>query len=179
MAIALAFIIFIGTYVTQERSYDTFVGDDVYVGSDAEFFSLSGTVKGAVEGRYPDIEAVCRTVGTMSVDGWDLSVSVGDRTMVQNALCVDSNFLSLIPLPMAAGDRKGALEAVGSVIVSQSFANTYFPGGNAVGNGIGITAGGGKTTLTITGVFEDMERTVLPGCDMIYRLDMLERLLPI
>lgn len=38
MAIALAFIIFIGTYVTQERSYDTFVGDDVYVGSDAEFF---------------------------------------------------------------------------------------------------------------------------------------------
>ena len=33
MAIALAFIIFIGTYVTQERSYDTFVGDDVYVGS--------------------------------------------------------------------------------------------------------------------------------------------------
>lgn len=46
MAIALAFIIFIGTYVTQERSYDTFVGDDVYVGSDAELFSLSGTVKG-------------------------------------------------------------------------------------------------------------------------------------
>ena len=69
MAIALAFIIFIGTYVTQERSYDTFVGDDVYVGSDAELFSLSGTVKGAVEGRYPDIEAVCRTVGTMSVNG--------------------------------------------------------------------------------------------------------------
>ncbi len=178
MAIALAFIIFIGTYVTQERSYDTFVGDDVYVGSDAEFFSLSGTVKGAVEGRYPDIEAVCRAIGTMSVDGWDLSMSVGGRTMVQNALCVDSNFLSLIPLPMAAGDRKGALEAVGSVIVSQSFANTYFPGGNAVGNGIDITAGDGKTTLTITGVFEDMERTVLPGCDMIYRLDMLERILP-
>ena len=48
MAIALAFIIFIGTYVTQERSYDTFVGDGVYVGSDAELFSLSGTVKGAV-----------------------------------------------------------------------------------------------------------------------------------
>lgn len=38
MAIALAFIIFIGTYVTQERSYDTFVGEDIYVGSDAEFF---------------------------------------------------------------------------------------------------------------------------------------------
>ena len=105
--------------MTQERSYDAFVGDAVYVGSDAELVSLRGTVtvKGAVEGRYPTIEAVCRTVGTMSVDGWDLSVSVGDRTMVQNALCVDSNFLSLIPLPMAAGDRKGALEAVGSVIV--------------------------------------------------------------
>ena len=33
MAIALAFIIFIGTYVTQERSYDAFVGDGLYVGS--------------------------------------------------------------------------------------------------------------------------------------------------
>ena len=31
MAIALAFIIFIGTYVTQESSYDTFVGEDIYI----------------------------------------------------------------------------------------------------------------------------------------------------
>ena len=44
MAIALAFIIFIGTYVTQESSYDTFVGEDIYIGSDSEFFGLSGTI---------------------------------------------------------------------------------------------------------------------------------------
>ena len=178
MAIALTFIIFIGTYVTQERSYDTFAGNDIYVGSDTKFFGLSGTIKGSVEGRYPYIEAISRLIATKSLNGLNLSTSVRDETIAQNALCVDSNFLSLIPLPMAAGNRKGALEAVGSVIVSQSFANTYFPGGDVVGNGIGITAGSGKTMLTITGVFEDMERTVLPECDMIYRLDMLERYIP-
>ena len=178
MAIALAFIIFIGTYVTQESSYDTFVGEDIYIGSDSEFFGLSGTIKGSVEGRYPDIEAICRLIGTKSLNGLDLSTSIGDETMVQNALCVDSNFLSLIPVPMVHGDRSKALETAGSVILSRSFADTWFPEGNAVGNSVDITAGGEKASLLVTGIFEDMERTVLPECDMIYRLDFLERYIP-
>ena len=178
MAIALAFIIFIGTYVTQESSYDTFVGEDVYVGSDSEFFGLSGTIKESVEGRYPDIEAICRLIGTKSLNGLDLSTSIGDETLVQNALCVDSNFLSLIPVPLVTGDRGSALEATGSVIISRSFADTWFPEGNAVGNSVDITAGGEKASLLVTGIFEDMERTVLPECDMIYRLDFLERYIP-
>ena len=178
MAIALAFIIFIGTYVTQESSYDTFVGEDIYVGSDSEFFGLSGTIKESVEGRYPDIEAICRLIGTKSLNGLDLSTSIGDETMVQNALCVDSNFLSLIPIPLVTGDRGSALEATGSVIISRSFADQWFPEGNAVGNSVDITAGGEKASLLVTGIFEDMERTVLPKCDMIYRLDLLERYIP-
>ena len=178
MAIALAFIIFIGTYITQESSYDTFVGEDIYIGSDSEFFGLSGTIKGSVEGRYPDIEAICRLIGTKYLNGLDLSTSIGDETMVQNALCVDSNFLSLIPVPMVTGDRGSALEATGSVIISRSFADQWFPEGNAVGNSVDITAGGEKASLLVTGIFEDMERTVLPECDMIYRLDFLERYVP-
>lgn len=178
MAIALAFIIFIGTYVTQESSYDTFVDEDIYIGSDSEFFGLSGTIKGSVEGRYPDIEAICRLIGTKSLNGLDLSTSIGDETLVQNALCVDSNFLSLIPVPMVSGDRGSALEATGSVIISRSFADQWFPEGNAVGNSVDITAGGEKASLLVTGIFEDMERTVLPQCDMIYRLDLLERYVP-
>ena len=178
MAIALAFIIFIGTYVTQESSYDTFVGEDIYIGSDSEFFGLSGTIKESVEGRYPDIEAICRLIGTKSLNGLDLSTSIGDEILVQNALCVDSNFLSLIPVPMVTGDRGSALEATGSVIISRSFADQWFPEGNAVGNSVDITAGGEKASLLVTGIFEDMERTVLPQCDMIYRLDFLERYVP-
>ena len=95
-----------------------------------------------------------------------------------NALCVDSNFLSLIPVPMVHGDRSKALETAGSVILSRSFADTWFPEGNAVGNSVDITAGGEKASLLVTGIFEDMERTVLPECDMIYRLDFLERYIP-
>ena len=178
MAIALAFIVFIGTYVTQESSYDTFVGDDVYVGSDSEFFGLSGTIKGSVEGRYPDIEAICRLIGLKSLSGMEQSVTIGDETMPQNALCVDSSFMSLIPIPMAVGDRNSVLETISSVIISQSFADKWFPEGNAIGNTLDITIDKGTTSLTVTGIFEDMERTVLPQCDMIYRLEMLERHAP-
>ena len=178
MAIALAFIVFIGTYVTQESSYDTFVGDDVYVGSDSEFFGLSGSIKGSVEGRYPDIEAICRLIGLKSLSGMEQSVTIGDETMAQNALCVDSSFMSLIPIPMAVGDGNSVLETISSVIVSQSFADKWFPEGNAVGNTLDITIDNGKASLTVTGIFEDMERTVLPQCDMIYRLEMLERHAP-
>ena len=178
MAIALAFIVFIGTYVTQESSYDTFVSDDVYVGSDSEFFGLSGSIKGSVEGRYPDIEAICRLIGLKSLSGMEQSVTIGDETMAQNALCVDSIFMSLIPIPMAVGDRNSVLETISSVIISQSFADKWFPEGNAVGNTLDITIDNGKASLTVTGIFEDMERTVLPQCDMIYRLEMLERHAP-
>ena len=127
MAIALAFIVFIGTYVTQESSYDTFVSDDVYVGSDSEFFGLSGSIKGSVEGRYPDIEAICRLIGLKFLSGMEQSVTIGDETMAQNALCVDSSFMSLIPIPMAVGDRNSVLETISSVIISQSFADKWFP----------------------------------------------------
>ena len=131
MAIALAFIVFIGTYVTQESSYDTFVGDDVYVASDSDSSGLSGTLKGSVEGRCPDIEAISRLIGLKSLSGMEQSVTIGDETMAQNALCVDSSFMSLIPIPMAVGDRNSVLETISSVIVSQSFADKWFPEGNA------------------------------------------------
>ena len=92
-----------------------------------------------------------------------------DETMAQNALCVDSSFMSLIPIPMAVGDRNSVLETISSVIISQSFADKWFPEGNAVGNTLDITIDNGKASLTVTGIFEDMERTVLPQCDMIYK----------
>lgn len=178
MAIALAFIIFIGTYVTEESNYDSFVPDNIYVGGDSEFFSQSGTIKESVSGRFPEINRMSRMIGTRSLTAVDMSAEIAGNTIQQNALTVDSNFLALIPLPMLTGHRETALEAMNSVIVSESFANTWFPDGDAVGQNLDISIQGQKQSLIITGIFRNMDRTVLPDCEMIYRLELFERMMP-
>ncbi len=178
MAIALAFIIFIGTYVTEESNYDSFVPDNIYVGTDSEFLMQSGSIKGSIEGSFPEIMRITRMIGTRSLNGLDMSAKIQDNTIQQNAITVDSNFLSMIPVPMLTGDRSTALDAMNSVIISERFANTWFPDGNALGQSIEINIQEQNETLTVTGIFRNMSRTVLPDCDMIYRLELFERMMP-
>lgn len=178
MAIALAFIIFIGTYVTEESNYDSFVPENIYVGGDPEFFTQSGTIKESVSGRFPEINRISRMIGTRSLAAIDMSAEIAGNTIQQNALAVDSNFLALIPLPMLTGHRETALETMNSVIVSESFANIWFPDGDAVGQNLDISIQGQKESLLITGIFRKMDKTVLPDCDMIYRLELFERMMP-
>lgn len=179
MAIALAFVIFIGTYVTEESSFDSFVPDNVYAGTDSKFLMLSGSIKGSIDGRFPEITRITRMIGTSSLNGLDMSARIQDNTIRQNAIAVDSNFLAMIPLPMSAGDRKTALAAMNSVIVSEKFAGTWFPDGDALGQNVEIAIQGEKETLTVTGIFRNMDRTVLPDCDMIYRLELFEMMMPV
>lgn len=178
MAIALAFIVFIGTYVSEESSYDSFVPDNIYVGSDSEFMGLSGTIKESVEGRFAGIDRIARLIGTQSLTGVDMAVEIKGETIRQNALAVDSEFMGMVRLPMLAGDRGTVLESTGSVIVSENFANSWFPEGNALGETLELRIQGQKETLTVTGIFRNMKRTVLPDCDMIYRLEVFENMMP-
>lgn len=178
MAIALAFIVFIGTYVDQESSYDTFVSENVYAGTDGSFYSQSGSIRESLEGRFAEIRRMSRMIGTRGLMGVDLSAQVGDTEIRQDALAVDSGFLAMVPLRLLAGDPGTVLEQQNAVLVSETFANTWFPGGNAVGQTVQIGIQGREEVLTVTGIFRDMQRTVLPDCEMIYRLELFERLMP-
>lgn len=178
MSIALTFIIFIGTYVAEESSYDKFAGDDIYVGTDGSFFGQSGTIKSLLDGKYPEIISSSRMIGTKSLMGISMTYDTENGTFSQNAMAVDSNFLSIMPLQLKEGNACDVLKNMDAVIVSESMANTLFPEGNATGNVIDISVSGEKASLTVTGVFRDMERTVLPDCDMIYRLEKLESMYP-
>lgn len=178
MAIALAFIIFIGTYVISESNYDTFVGEDIYVGTDGDFYMQSGTIKADLEGRFPQITAISRMIGLDALGGVEKTVKTGETEMNIKGMAVDSNFLSLIPIAMSSGGGSEVLAALNSAIVSESFANTWFPEGNAIGSTLDITVNGEKSSLTVTGIFREPQRTVLPQSDMIFRLELMERLFP-
>lgn len=150
--------------MTEESNYDSFVPDNIYVGTDSEFLMQSGSIKGSIEGSFPEIMRITRMIGTRSLNGLDMSAKIQDNTIQQNAITVDSNFLSMIPVPMLTGDRSTALDAMNSVIISERFANTWFPNGNALGQSIEINIQEQNETLTVTGIFRNMSRTVLPDC---------------
>ena len=62
MAVAMAFVIFIGAFIINELSYDKGLEgtENIYVAHSERLFLQSATVKEQVEGKFPEIEDICR-----------------------------------------------------------------------------------------------------------------------
>ena len=66
MAIAIAFVLFIGSFAIQEIKTDSAIKrqGNIYVGHSERMFIGCATVKEQLEGKFPEVEAMCRVIGT-------------------------------------------------------------------------------------------------------------------
>ena len=97
MAVAMAFVIFIGAFIINELSYDKGLEgtENIYVAHSERLFLQSATVKEQVEGKFPEIEDICRMADTGIFGGISCYARVGDEEFRQNALVVDENWSSM------------------------------------------------------------------------------------
>lgn len=173
LAIALSFVVFISSFVINELSYDKNLKntEDIYIGRDQSFITLSATVKDQLGAALPEIMGSCRMLCISSMAGVELSVKVGDNIVKQKALAVDTDFFNFFTFPFVAGDREHALEGKNAVVVSESFAHKYFGDKNPLGQTLRIIIDKDQVDLVVTGVFEDFRKTVFPETDFIYRIE--------
>ena len=63
-----------------------------------------------------------------------------------------------------------------SVVVSEKFANVLSTNGSAVGKTIEISVEGNTAMLTVAGVFQELENSIIRSPKIIYRIDQLQQL---
>lgn len=61
MAIAIAFVVFIGSFVIREYSNDSEIKKEgkIYIGHSERMFISCATLKEQLEGKFPEVESMC------------------------------------------------------------------------------------------------------------------------
>ena len=176
LSIALAFVVFIATFVAGELGYDKDLKNtkNIYLSHGEEFSIMSYTAGDVIKQEYPQVEDVCRFISTSILSGMAYEVTVGGETFPQKAIIADDNFFDFFTFPFV----EGGLEDRDAVVVSQSFANTHFQEQSPIGKTIQITIGENKKDLFIQGVYKDIKKSVFPEADIIYGTHHIKEMYP-
>ena len=178
MAIAIAFVVFIGSFVIREYNTDSEIKKqgNIYIGHSERLFFGCATIKEQLEGKFPEVEDMCRMMNTHIFGGLKMTFQAGDYTDRQKASIVDENFFRFFPFPLESGTPESVLKGKNSVVVSRTFANKVFGKEDPIGKSIKIDVNGNTANLNITGIFSDFKNTIFYSPEIIYRLDLVKEL---
>lgn len=178
MAIAIAFVVFIGSFVIREYNTDSDIKKqgNIYIGHSERLFFGSATIKEQLEGKFPEVEDMCRMINTHIFGGLKMTFQAGDYTDRQKASIVDENFFRFFPFPLEAGTPESVLKEKNSVVISRTFANKVFGKEDPIGKSIKIDVNGNTANLNITGIFSDFKNTIFYSPEIIYRIDLIKDL---
>ena len=178
MAIAIAFVIFIGSFVIREYNTDSKIKKqgNIYIGHSERLFFGSATIKEQLEGKFPEVEDMCRMMNTHIFGGLKMTFQAGDYTDRQKASIVDENFFRFFPFPLESGTPESVLKGKNSVVISRAFANKVFGKEDPIGKSIKIDVNGNTANLNITGIFSDFKNTIFYSPEIIYRIDLVKDL---
>ena len=178
MAIAIAFVVFIGSFVIREYNTDSEIKKqgNIYIGHSERLFFGSATIKEQLEGKFPEVEDMCRMMNTHIFGGLNMTLQAGDYTDRQKASIVDENFFSFFPFSLESGTPESVLKEKSSVVISRTFANKVFGKEDPIGKSIKIDVNGNTANLNISGIFSDFKNTTFYSPEIIYRIDLVKDL---
>lgn len=178
MAIAIAFVLFIGSFAIQEIKTDSAIKrqGNIYVGHSERMFIGCATVKEQLEGKFPEVEDMCRVIGTHIFGGIEMDMIVDGQKERQNSLITDENFFEFFPFELVEGNPEAVLKEKYAVVISQSCANRLFGDEEALGKSIEVVVNGSRADLHVTGIYKDFSHTIFFVPDIIYRVDLLSEL---
>ena len=178
MAIAIAFVVFIGSFVIREYNTDSEIKKqgNIYIGHSERLFFGCATIKEQLEGKFPEVEDMCRMMNTHIFGGLKMTFQAGDYTDRQKASIVDENFFRFFPFPLEAGTPESVLKEKNSVVISRTFANKVFGKEDPIGKSIKIDVNRNTANLNISGIFSDFKNTIFYSPEIIYRIDLVKDL---
>lgn len=167
LSISLMFVILIAVYTVQELSTDKYheKGDRICVIGCETGPITAVPVVSKLQERYPEIEKVCPVI-VRNFDNWQ--VYYGDKKLKASMMCADSTFFDFFSFKLLEGNRSQAMHESNAVVISRTFANKMFGGEDPMGKSIRISD---STSVMVTGVMEDIRKSVFPYCDMLIRIE--------
>ncbi len=165
LAIGMACCILILLFVYDESSYDRFhakaeriyrVVTDVNLGGGPRAFAMAPSGLGrTVAAELPEVESFTRMADMQFVQGETL-VKIGDQRLNESGVLVaDSTFFEMFSYEFLSGDAETALDAPGSVVITQETARRLFGDEGAIGKTVELALQG---EFHVTGVVKDPPR---------------------
>ncbi|MEZ5758520.1 MAG: ABC transporter permease [Emcibacteraceae bacterium] len=161
LAIGLASCMLIALFVRDELSYDKFWknADNIYrmhqtflpSGRPPMVFSASaGPIIHALEKDFPQVTHASREARQKA------TFIQNNRYFDERLTLADPDFVNIFDFTVIAGDLERTINDPNGLIINQSLADKYFPGGNALGQTLTINADVFEREFMIGAVIEDM-----------------------
>ena len=160
LAVSLMFVIVIGLYTWQEFSIDRqhSKADRIYAvgikfdGEPTPNACSHHAVLRYMQKHYPEIEKTCGFVsGGLSL------INRGEFINTQ-VLEADSTFFDMFDFKLLQGDRRTCLAQKGNMVVTESFARSFFGTDDVIGRSI---MSQDSLIFRITGVVQDFDNTII------------------
>jgi putative ABC transport system permease protein len=156
LSVGLTCCMFIGAYLYQELSYDTYPVDAKQIyrvslhsienAGVSDFSAVDAAVGQGIKNAYPQVLAFTRLV-RQHPD----YIKYGDNTFKEEKLVsADSNFFTVFSIPLLEGDIKTALVQPNSIVITKAFEHKYF--GEAPG--LNKTLAASNVLYKVTGVID-------------------------
>ena len=148
-------MILIADYTLRQFTCDNYhtKGDRICVIGSEESLSSGYYLQKYLRDRYPEIESTC----AVSVSGQSTNatqpIEIGQQKYTATVLFADTTFFRMFDFELLEGDRTQALASRENVVLSESFARKAFGTFNPMGR--------------------DIDRSVIPGMDIIMRAERL------
>ena len=162
LCLSMAFLLLLGDLIYRQTSVENFQtrGDRTFAIGNEEFTMSHFRVGQKLQDRFPEIEAWC------SISGYHMSTKIRGQHVDTKMLVVAPNFFEFFDYQLLTGDKRKVLSAPNQMVVSKSFAQRYWPEGDAVGQEIvmgGEEDSSNHITYTISGIMDDFDRSVIPN----------------
>ncbi|HUI29628.1 MAG TPA: ABC transporter permease [Candidatus Acidoferrales bacterium] len=156
LAIGMACFILIMLWVKDELNYERYnknadrICRVIWDMDGTQIFATPGPFANWLKETVPGIQEVTR----VNHDGKKLQYK--DKRLDAAARYIEPRFFDIFPFQFIKGDPKAALNDVGSIVITESIAQTLFGGEEAMGKT--ITQADDPRPLIVTGVVKDIPR---------------------
>ena len=176
--LSIAFLLLLGDLIYRQTSVENYQtrADRTFVVGNEMCMMSNFRVGLRLQDRFPEIEDWC------SVSGLEMTFTIKGQKTKTKMLLTAPNFFEFFDYQLLTGDKKKVLSAPNQMVVSQKFAQRYWPDGDAVGKEIVLgdeKDAEGHITYTISGVMDDFDRSVIPDTyECVVNLENLRQLHP-
>lgn len=167
----MAFVLLLAVYVTSQLSTDSFQknADRIYVIAQKETVTSAYWMSRHMKANFPEIEKSA----SYSTNGLQ-EYKIDGNIVNARTSYADSSFFDMFSFPLVEGDLREWKASIGGVLISESFAKAQFGDKDPVGREIRFDgADSTVSTLTVSGVFKDIENSIIRPCDIFLRGEIM------
>ena len=176
LCLSMAFLLLLGDLIyrqTTVENYQTRADRTFVVGNEMCMMS-NFRVGERLKDRFPEVEDWC------SMAGYGMTFSIQGQEANTKVLVTGQNFFTFFDYRLLTGDRQKVLSAPNQIVVSQSFAQRYWPDESPIGKEMVLGDSNdekARITYTVSGIMDDFDRSIVPdGYECVVNVENLRHL---